>query len=247
MAKELGCSLSALQAYESGRSDPGWNFLKSLSKLGFNINWVLTGVGPEKLGEAEIKQAMCEEAHKDLREYLRSRYKTSRHVLSDIPGVPFDIAEAYMKGTADLSKDQLTNVCLHVKNKYDSDDFINKITNIDMHKLCKHHPVTEQQPSDDGWRSNELHVLVLQSIIETVSSLQEAEALRYAHMSIDIMSMIAELRKDNPNKEDIKSIIHLIDTIEGQTEKGSIDLNSEEYINLLKKIILRSAKTTDIE
>lgn len=92
-----------------------------------------------------------------------------------------------------------------------------------------------------------MHVLVLQSIIETVSNLQEAEALRYAHMSIDIMLMIAELRKDNPNKEDIKSIIHLIDTIEGQTEKGSIDLNSEEYINLLKKIILRSAKTPDIK
>ncbi len=45
MAKKLEISLGGLQSYESGKSVPGGNVLESLARLGFNVDWLLTGKG----------------------------------------------------------------------------------------------------------------------------------------------------------------------------------------------------------
>ncbi len=50
MAKTLNCSLSALQFYEAGSSVPGGNVLEALARLGFNVNWILTGEGEMRRG-----------------------------------------------------------------------------------------------------------------------------------------------------------------------------------------------------
>jgi phage repressor protein C with HTH and peptisase S24 domain len=52
LAKKLQISLTALQGYEVGRSVPGGNIFEALVKLGFNANWLLTGEGEMKRGEA---------------------------------------------------------------------------------------------------------------------------------------------------------------------------------------------------
>lgn len=49
MAKTLNISLGALQSYESGKSVPGGNVLEALARLGFNVNWLLTGLGPKRV------------------------------------------------------------------------------------------------------------------------------------------------------------------------------------------------------
>lgn len=50
MAKAVSVSVQMWQAYEAGRSVPGGNVLESLARLGFNVNWLLTGEGFRLLG-----------------------------------------------------------------------------------------------------------------------------------------------------------------------------------------------------
>lgn len=45
MATALGISPRTWQDYEGGINLPGWKVLEGLAKLGFNINWILTGQG----------------------------------------------------------------------------------------------------------------------------------------------------------------------------------------------------------
>ena len=48
MARTLRCSLGALQSYETGKSIPGGNVLETIARLGYNVNWLLTGLGEMK-------------------------------------------------------------------------------------------------------------------------------------------------------------------------------------------------------
>ncbi|HOK05337.1 MAG TPA: helix-turn-helix transcriptional regulator [Victivallales bacterium] len=45
MAEKIGIGVRNWQGYESGENIPGGKVLQSLAKLGFNINWILTGEG----------------------------------------------------------------------------------------------------------------------------------------------------------------------------------------------------------
>jgi len=48
MALLIDSSLSAVQGYESGRQFPGGKVLEALARMGFNVNWLLTGDGEMK-------------------------------------------------------------------------------------------------------------------------------------------------------------------------------------------------------
>lgn len=106
--------------------------LESLARLGFNVNWLLTGVGPIKLHEEEIKRALCEEAHKELRSYVISKLIPYPAMFYDIPDLPYEQVQAYIKGELNLTKNQLIRLCEHVKRKFDSEKFIGTITSVDM-------------------------------------------------------------------------------------------------------------------
>ncbi len=63
MAKAADSSLPSWQGYEAGRNVPGGKVLEALARMGFNINWVLTG-------EGEMKKSFCgwwEEKIKEMR------------------------------------------------------------------------------------------------------------------------------------------------------------------------------------
>ena len=45
ISEHVGCKFRAWQSYESGKSIPGGKVLAGLSKLGVNVDWVLTGDG----------------------------------------------------------------------------------------------------------------------------------------------------------------------------------------------------------
>jgi len=57
MATLISIAYKSWQGYESGDNVPGGNVLQSLAKLGFNINWILTGEGGMRT--ADIKNT-CE-------------------------------------------------------------------------------------------------------------------------------------------------------------------------------------------
>jgi transcriptional regulator with XRE-family HTH domain len=52
MAKAVSVILQTWQVYEAGKSVPGGNVLESLARLGFNVNWILTGEGEMKRGDS---------------------------------------------------------------------------------------------------------------------------------------------------------------------------------------------------
>lgn len=58
MAKKLEISLGGLQSYESGKSVPGGNALEALARLGFNVNWLLTGEGEMESAGAWINRSV---------------------------------------------------------------------------------------------------------------------------------------------------------------------------------------------
>lgn len=45
IASKVSVSVQMWRAYESGKSVPGGNVLEALARLGFNVNWLLTGLG----------------------------------------------------------------------------------------------------------------------------------------------------------------------------------------------------------
>lgn len=48
MAKAINTNPQTWQVYESGKSVPGGNVLEALARMGFNVNWLLTGEGEKK-------------------------------------------------------------------------------------------------------------------------------------------------------------------------------------------------------
>jgi transcriptional regulator with XRE-family HTH domain len=75
MAKKIGVSLTALQGYEAGRSVPGGEVFKSITKLGFNANWLLTGEGPIRRGERSEQGAEPAKEVEDTKKADRSPVK----------------------------------------------------------------------------------------------------------------------------------------------------------------------------
>jgi phage repressor protein C with HTH and peptisase S24 domain len=56
MAELINISYKGWQGYESGDNVPGGNVLQSIARLGFNINWLLTGEGPMYESDRQIYQ-----------------------------------------------------------------------------------------------------------------------------------------------------------------------------------------------
>jgi len=52
-AKALGTTPQSWQVYEYGTSIPGGKVLESLSRMGFDVNWILTGEGEMKRGDIQ--------------------------------------------------------------------------------------------------------------------------------------------------------------------------------------------------
>lgn len=48
MAKAINTNVQTWQVYEAGSSVPGGKVLEALARLGFNVNWLLTGKGMMK-------------------------------------------------------------------------------------------------------------------------------------------------------------------------------------------------------
>ncbi len=60
MAAAIETSLPSVQNYESGKSVPGGDVIKSIVKLGFNANWLLTGEGDMKRADKSAQAAVAE-------------------------------------------------------------------------------------------------------------------------------------------------------------------------------------------
>lgn len=89
MAARLGVSLRAYHQYEKGSRLPQAESLEALSRLGFNVNWLLTGEGAMRPGEPPVapsggQVALDRELHGRVVDGIARIYKEER---IGLPGV----------------------------------------------------------------------------------------------------------------------------------------------------------------
>ena len=71
LAEKLGVTSGTLSQYESGGSFPRPDKLEVLARMGLNLNWLLTGEGSMKVGEAEISEDSIQRQLRDIQDRLR--------------------------------------------------------------------------------------------------------------------------------------------------------------------------------
>lgn len=69
MAKAVGTSFRAWQDYEADKNFPGGKVFESLTRMGFNANWLLTGDGEMTRGGGKTRQPSVE-LDEELLEYI---------------------------------------------------------------------------------------------------------------------------------------------------------------------------------
>lgn len=169
MAKLAGVSYRVWQSYEAGKVIPGGKIFESLSNIGFNANWLLTGAG-EMMIEKKEDVTLSQKAV--------AKVKATDHLINTINNT------GYMKHFATV---------FAVVNQYtkDSQQDMTETRSIGlMDALIK---MTEQK--SDDWKTKD-NILYLLNIIEQLSSVYQP--LREFGMSSDAaISLIRYL--DNPN------------------------------------------------
>jgi transcriptional regulator with XRE-family HTH domain len=67
LSKAVSVSVQMWRAYEAGSSVPGGNVLEALARLGFNVNWILTGEGEMRRSGSRNKH----ESNGEISEYAK--------------------------------------------------------------------------------------------------------------------------------------------------------------------------------
>jgi len=108
MSVSVESSVGVWQAYEAGTSVPGYKVFESLARMGFNVNWLLTG-------EGKMKNPVClteSEAHQALKERLKQLgYGYSRTMEVSFSGLDWETYKAYMFGDYLPTKEELEALC----------------------------------------------------------------------------------------------------------------------------------------
>ena len=92
MAKAINTNAQTWQIYETGKSVPGGKVLISIARLGFNVNWVLTGEGKMK-NEAKTSEEEDTFFQIPFRDALQ--IDVTRAIIELIPGVDQEAAKKY--------------------------------------------------------------------------------------------------------------------------------------------------------
>lgn len=108
LSKAVSVSVQMWRAYEAGSSVPGGNVLEALARLGFNVNWLLTGEGEMR----RVVRLNDSEAHQALKERLK-QIMTGPSLRSKLAfhGMSWETCRAYMFGDYLPTKEELEILC----------------------------------------------------------------------------------------------------------------------------------------
>lgn len=81
LATAIGASKRGLQDNEAGKSVPGGQALAGLASLGININWLLTGHGPERLDATNVDKTQRLATYKIAVELVDGELDAARRML----------------------------------------------------------------------------------------------------------------------------------------------------------------------
>jgi len=83
MSRLAGVSYRVWQSYEAGKVTPGGKVFESLSNMGFNTNWLLTGEGEMRI-DADGKQKKDSDKNTETVVISRSTYMVMQDVLHEL-------------------------------------------------------------------------------------------------------------------------------------------------------------------
>jgi hypothetical protein len=102
MAQSLNISPRTWQDYEGGVNVPGWKVLEGLARMGFNVNWILTGEEEIKRKTARLTESEAHQAFKDkLKEFKRIQTLQMRMIFEQalcLHEIPEELFNAYVYG-----------------------------------------------------------------------------------------------------------------------------------------------------
>lgn len=111
MSISVESSYGVWQAYEAGNSVPGYKVFESIARMGFNVNWLLTGDGemkkPVRLTESEAHQAL----KKRLAELSTRRGMQPHLTILMLNGISEETYRNYVYGGYLPKKDELEGLC----------------------------------------------------------------------------------------------------------------------------------------
>lgn len=207
MAKEIGTNPQTWRVYEADKSVPGGNVLEALAKMGFNVNWILTGDGPIRLSEGEKNRLLFKEAHDVLRESIKGRltsggWNVCTTMLSHDDLRAYVFLKEYMPTTEELLElCRINNMDNYCKNRnIDYKNYLSTITNKEFGRS-----IQDQQPSSDI--DSELLSLVYE-VIEEISS--ESPSLTNSQKT-ELFTFIYQMNKGTKyTKERLKRFIEAV-------------------------------------
>lgn len=193
MAKAISTNPQTWQVYEAGKSVPGGNVLEALARMGFNVNWILTGVGPMKLNTEEMRRLLCEEAHDKLKAKIRSIATTPSRLYS-VETFPFEQIEAYLKGDYWPDYDQILSLCKRAGAAFSDKEFIDVVTSVDMKHIERDIIIENRDQSNSISKTIDENILhdVLKGISEAFEDACSDDKLNTTRYSLeDLTELIA--------------------------------------------------------
>lgn len=209
IAGDVSVSVQMWQTYEAGKSVPGGNVLEALARMGFNVNWILTGDGPIRLSEGEKKRLLFEEAHDILREKVLGQSRAGGGLLYFCAAIydqellrSYLFHKEYMPTTEELLElcrlSHMDDYCKH--RNIDYEDYLSTITNKEFGRS-----IEDKQPSSDI--DSELLSLVYE-VIEEISS--ESPSLTNSQKS-ELFTFVYQMNKGTKyTKERLKRFIEAV-------------------------------------
>lgn len=200
MAKAASVSVQMWQAYESGKSVPGGNVLEALARMGFNVNWLLTGNGPRGLSDEDSSQLQFKEAYESLRESI-ARQREPRSLDKFFPNVPEEGRltpeqfDAYLNNEYAPTKEQLIVLCEMAGSPFSDNDFKKIVTQ----KKYKH---IQKAAIDE-------HLLKL--AIEVIEDIEKEGKPFDSKQKAELVNLIYVMNQDTAyNKERLKRFIEAV-------------------------------------
>lgn len=241
MAEAVDSSFTSWQGYEAGRNTPGGKVLESLANMGFNINWLLTGIGEMHGGiiwSPSIDSQWC----------VNERFPLIRGSMSIKEFASILGAEQWYIEMIENNESQADGYLL---SKICSEFDINPAWLLTGEGEMKRGEITKeledkffQIPFRDA-----LQVDVTQALIELSSpGIDEEIARKYAALCLEAMSLLGQGREAVPpisyTRRIVKLVSLLYDFYESENEDADLGAITSRVTKLIEKIATKGKSKT---
>lgn len=222
MSKSVGVSVGTWQAYEAGTSIPGGKVLEAIAKLGFNVNWLLTGEGPMYFPAEERKRLLHKELIEKLKKSLLDMGITALSGGCSSGGIiTHEEAKSFLRGDFVPSTEQLMELCRIAGQPFKEKEFIDAILN------------SEPLPTP---KKNDLDDKLLALVFEVVDDIDRDEQALSPEQKAELASLVYFMNQGS--KYTKPRLLRFVEAICVFIEQGVKfnDIQDMEMSNIIREV-----------